>query len=73
MITIESQLRNWGRSIGVVIPKEAIIKEHLTEGDIVKIIILKRSNALKETFGKFKFKRTTDEILKESDEESWDE
>ena len=73
MITIESQLRNWGRSIGVVIPKEAVIKEHLAEGDTVEIIILKKSNALKETFGKFKFKRTTDEILKESDEENWDE
>ena len=73
MITVESTLREWGRSIGVVIPKEAIERENLKEGDKVEIIILKKSNALKETFGKFKFKKTTDEILRESDEEAWDE
>ena len=73
MITVESTLREWGRSIGVVIPKEIIERENLKDGDSVKLIVIKKSNALKETFGKFKFKRTTDEILKESDEESWDE
>jgi len=73
MLTIDAQLRAWGRSLGIVVSKAAIIKENLREGDKVKLIILKRSNALKDTFGKFKFKRTTDEILKESDEESWDE
>ncbi len=30
-------------------------------------------NPLKETFGKFKFSRPIEEILKESDEECWDE
>lgn len=32
-----------------------------------------KENLLKETFGTFKFSRSTDEILKESDEECWDE
>ena len=73
MITIESQLRTWGRSLGLVIPKDAAIKEHLKDVDKIELIIIRRTSALKETFGKFKFKRTTDEILKESDEESWDE
>ncbi len=73
MISVQSQLRNWGRSIGAVIPKEAVVKEHLKEGDKVELIIIKRSNALKETFGTIKLKRTTDAILKEGDKESWDE
>ncbi|HLC85983.1 MAG TPA: AbrB/MazE/SpoVT family DNA-binding domain-containing protein [Candidatus Nanoarchaeia archaeon] len=73
MITIETKLKGWGRSIGVIVPKEAVIKEHLKEGDKVELIILKKTNALRETFGKLKFKRTTDDILKEVDEESWDE
>ena len=73
MITIETKLKGWGRSIGVIVPKEAVIKEHLKEGDKVELIISKKTNALRETFGKLKFKRTTDDILKEVDEESWDE
>jgi len=32
-----------------------------------------KENPLKETFGTFKFSRSTDEILKEGDRESWDE
>ena len=73
MIEVESELRGWGRSIGVVIPKEIFVHEHLKEGDTIKMIILKKTNALKEAFGTFKFKQTTDEILKEIDEEGWHE
>ena len=73
MIEVESQLREWGRSIGVVIPKEKITKEGLMPGDIVEILIRKKSNSLKETFGVLKFKKSTEEILRESDKEAWDE
>ncbi len=73
MIEVESQLRNWGRSIGLVIPKEAIIKEHLKEGDTISLLILKKSNALHETFGIFKFKKDTQTLLNEADKENWDE
>ena len=35
--------------------------------------MLKRINALKETFGKLKPRRPTEETLKEIDKESWNE
>ncbi|MFO8016081.1 MAG: AbrB/MazE/SpoVT family DNA-binding domain-containing protein [Candidatus Woesearchaeota archaeon] len=73
MIEVESQLRKWGRSMGVVIPKDAVIHEDLKTGDRIELLILKKSNALKETFNTLKFKRSTDEILKEVDEEGWNE
>lgn len=73
MIEIQSQVREWGRSIGVVIPKDAVVSEHLKAGDTVELLLLKKTNALKETFGTLKFKKTTDEILKEIKGESWDE
>lgn len=73
MLTVESKLRNWGRSIGVVIPKEAIIKENLKEGETIKLVIMKKSSIVRETFGKLKLKRSTDEILREIDEEGWNE
>ncbi len=73
MIEIESKLKRWGRSFGIVIPMEKIKKESLSEKDELKILITKKKNPLRETFGTFKFKRPIEEILKEGDKESWDE
>ncbi len=73
MIEVETQLREWGRSLGVVIPKETVVREGLMPGDTLELLIRKKSNPLKETFGTLKFRRTTEEILKESDKEAWDE
>ncbi|MFQ5621109.1 MAG: hypothetical protein ACE5FT_04660 [Candidatus Nanoarchaeia archaeon] len=72
MLEIESELKTWGRSIGVVIPKKAALHEKLKAGDAVHLLILKKTNALKETFGAAKLKRSTGEILEEIDKEGWD-
>lgn len=73
MQTVQSQIRKWGRSLGIVIPKEAVSKENLKEGEKIEIIVLKRTNALEKTFGKVKTMRSTEEIMKEIKEEAWDE
>ena len=73
MIEAEVKVRKWGRSFGVVIPKEKIIKEGIKENETVRLLIGKKTNVLKETFGTMKFKRSTQEILDESDREDWDE
>ena len=73
MIETETQVREWGRSVGIIIPKDAVIKERIKVGDTVKILINKKKNPLKETFGIMKFKRSTEEILKDIDKEAWDE
>ena len=73
MIEAESHVREWGRSVGIVIPRDVVIKERIKAGDSVKILIMKKSSPLKETFGTFKFRRSTEKILKEVDEESWHE
>lgn len=73
MIEVETKVRKWGRSFGVVIPKEKIKEEGIKENETIKLLIAKRSNVLKETFGTFKFKKTTQEMLDEIDKESWDE
>ncbi len=73
MEEINCELRKWGRSIGVVIPKESVIKEHLKEGDKIKILITKKNNVLREMFGSLKLKRSSEEMLKEIDEEGWDD
>ncbi|MDP3728579.1 MAG: AbrB/MazE/SpoVT family DNA-binding domain-containing protein [bacterium] len=50
MVTVQVQMRKWGQSLGVVIPKEIVSKDSLKEGEKIELIILKRTNALKETF-----------------------
>ena len=73
MEEIELQIREWGRSLGVVIPKKVVSKEHLKAGDKINLILLKKSRAIQRTFGTFKFKKSTEQMLREADKESWDE
>ena len=69
MTVIKTEVKKWGNSMAVVIPKEAVKLEHLKENQKVTLIIVKESNVLKETFGTFKFKKSAqqmkDEIRKE--------
>ena len=73
MMQLEARVRKWGRSFGVVIPKERVIGKGIRENETISILIGKRTSALKETFGTLKLKKTTQEILDESDRQDWDE
>ncbi|HZX11946.1 MAG TPA: AbrB/MazE/SpoVT family DNA-binding domain-containing protein [Candidatus Nanoarchaeia archaeon] len=73
MIEVESQLKEWGNSFGVLVPKGVTLKEGLKEGDKVLLFLTKKTDALKKTFGTAKFRKTTEEILKQGDKDSWDE
>ena len=73
MIEVEAKVRKWGRSFGVVIPKEKIKEEGIKENETIILLIGRKTNVLKETFGTLKLKRMTQEILDESDREDWDE
>ena len=73
MIEAESELKIWGNSFGIIVPKEIVKEEKLNEGDKIFLLITKKTDALRKTFGTAKFKRSTAEILREGDKESWDE
>ena len=73
MLEVEAKVRKWGRSFGVVIPKDKVKEEGIKENETIKLLISKKTNVLKETFGTFKFKKSTQEMLDEIDRESWDE
>lgn len=73
MLEVEAKVRKWGRSFGVVIPKDKVKEEGIKENETIKLLITKKTNVLKETFGTMKFKRSTQEILDESDREDWNE
>jgi len=71
MKEVETQVREWGRSFGVVIPKKTVLEGHLKAGDTVTLLILKKSNPIKKTFGTFRFRRNTKDMLREADKEAW--
>ncbi len=73
MIEVETKVRRWGRSLGVVIPMEKAREEKIKEDQTIRLLITKKPNVLRETFGSLKFKRSTDEILEESDRELYNE
>ncbi len=73
MIELETTLKRWGRSFGIIVPMEKVREEQLREKEQLEVVITKKKNPLRETFGILKFKRSTKEILDESDREDWNE
>jgi len=74
MIQIKTRLRRWGNSLGVVVPQQVIEKEKSKEGDEVVILFKKNDdNILKEIFGTFKFKKSVEQIMKEVDNELYND
>lgn len=70
MIEIKSKLRRWGNSFGVIIPQKELEKTNFNEGDELCIFINPvEKNILKDMFGTFKFKKSTNKLLKEVDKE----
>ena len=73
---VETKLKPWGNSIGIVLPKRQLEEEGLEVNDEVEITLQKKTDVLREVFGKLKgvkrkTNKTTDQLLKEIDEEFW--
>lgn len=71
MIEIESYTRKWGNSLGIVIPKEIIEKENISENEKI-VVRIKKKHKAEDFFGMLTdWKRPTDEIKKKM-KEGWD-
>ncbi len=57
MAMIKTQLKKWGNSFGIIIPKEIIAERKLHEHDEIAVLIMQENTALKETFGLLKGQR----------------
>jgi antitoxin component of MazEF toxin-antitoxin module len=75
MVVIESKIRKWGNSsFALVIPKKIAKQEHLKVNQKLQVLIPEQQNVLKETFGTLKhWKKPTEQIMREIDEELWPE
>ena len=52
MAMAETKIKQWGNSLGLIIPKEIAKREDLSAGDIVKLEISKEKRV--DAFGMFK-------------------
>lgn len=62
---IESKIRKWGNSYGVMLSKQFLESEHLQEEDIVKVNIVSKKADIGKLQGLWKFKRPIKEIMKD--------
>jgi len=74
MNTIAAQIEEWGDSLGVAITPQMAEENKLKVGDKVEMLLIKKSNVIAESFGQLKnWKKPTDQIMKEIDQELWGE
>ena len=73
MIEIESRARRWGNSLGITLPRAELEKEGITENDNLKVLIMKKDNTFKRTFGMVKWKQSAQQIKDELRRELYDD
>ncbi|MBD3313652.1 AbrB/MazE/SpoVT family DNA-binding domain-containing protein [Candidatus Woesearchaeota archaeon] len=75
MIECESNIRKWGNSFGIIIPKDIMEKEHIKEDEKVRFMIIRDSKVLKETFGMLKgrLRKSGQEIKDQTRKELYNE
>ncbi|MDP7323557.1 MAG: hypothetical protein QF632_02235 [Candidatus Woesearchaeota archaeon] len=71
MIELETNVKQWGNSIGIVIPKGKAKQAHIKPNDKVRIMITRKKDSLKvkDIFGTVKLKQNTQDLMKEIDKE----
>ena len=70
MLQYKAKLRSWGNSLGIVVPKDEATKQKLHPDQEVNVIITpSKTLKVKDIYGKLKFKKSTDQIMKEIDED----
>ena len=71
MLEIETVVKEWGNSIGIVIPKEKALREELRPNDRVTILLTKESDSLKvkDIFGSVRWKTPIKKMMDEINRE----
>ena len=73
MIEIKARLRRWGNSFGVVVPQKAIESTSAKEGDEIIVLFKIKKTNLRKLFGAHKFSKPTEKLMKEMDEELYND
>ncbi len=74
MIEIKTKLKKWGNSFGVVVPLNAVKEAKTKEGDEVTVLFRKKkNNVLRKMFGTHKFSKPVKQLMKEMDQELYND
>lgn len=73
MIEIKSKLRKWGNSFGVIVPQKIVEEEKFSEGDNITLLLGEKKPNLRKLFGAHKFKEPVEEIMKQIDEDLYND
>ncbi len=68
-MAIELKVRQWGNSLGIVLPKRLADDLKIMPNEDILVEIKKKKNPLKELFGAIKFSKKGKEIVKDSRKE----
>ena len=66
----KTRIREWGNSLGIIIPKEIVIREDLKPNDEITIKISKKDN-LEDFFGKGKHIKINSQKMKNEGRKAW--
>jgi antitoxin component of MazEF toxin-antitoxin module len=69
-IQTKVKIKPWGNSLGIIIPKDVVIKEELQENDEVTITINKKSTLI-GLFGRGKGIKINTQKMKDEAREEW--
>lgn len=70
MTEVICMAKKWGSSLGVVIPKTIVEKQHLSEGEQI-VISIKKQHLAKEFFGTLRNWKKSIQKLKDEAREGW--
>ena len=70
MTDVICKAKKWGSSLGVVIPKIVVEKEHISEGEEI-VITIKKQHLAKEFFGILSDWKKSAQKLKDEAREGW--
>jgi len=70
MKQIKLSVRKWGDSIAIIIPSNVVKEERIKVADEI-VITIEKETTLKDLFGKWKTKKTAQE-LKDESREDWE-
>lgn len=73
MIELKTKLRKWGNSFGIVVPLNKINQGNIKEGEELTVFLIKDKVNLKRLFGAHKFKKPVEQMMREIDEELYDD
>ena len=73
MIEIKTKLRRWGNSFGIVVPQRVVENVGAKEGEEIEVLFKTNKVNLRKLFGKHKFSKPTEQLMKEMDKELYND